>query len=498
MTRPASIGRYTVLGELGRGAMGVVYRAVDPALDRPVAIKVIAAQTSGLPVGSGELEARFLREARMAARISHPNVVTVYDAGREGDALYLVMELVDGESLSARLARQGFPPPAEALELVAQAAEALAAAHALGVVHRDVKPGNIMVTRLGRVKVADFGVAKAIGEETDLTRTGTVVGSPAYMAPEQVRGERVDGRADLFSLGVVTYELLLRRRPFPAETVTTLIYQILHQDPLADPDVLRTLGADTAAFLRACLAKVPGERIPDAGAFAAQARRLAGRLARADSVTTAPTAKIDSHPAARTAVPGRNRRVWYVAGAAAVGLAALAVAALLVHRTARAPQAPAVAALAPVPTATAVPTPAARVRSRTVARAAVRSASPPPRAVTGPGSATVAVAAAVPPVASRSTADPTRPPVVAIYYCQRGAEFNVSPAEAVVAVDGAVIGQADNGDHRREDRKYMFPRPGRHYVQLSAPGFRTTWIAIVVDLGAPDEIAEIDTILPAK
>ena len=159
MTLPASIGRYTITGELGRGAMGVVYRAMDPALERPIAIKVIAARTNLVPLSGEELEARFLREARVAARINHPGVVTVHDAGREGNSLYLVMELVEGESLSERLARRRFPSAPEALEVVAQAADALGAAHALGVVHRDVKPGNIMLTRGGRVKVADFGVA---------------------------------------------------------------------------------------------------------------------------------------------------------------------------------------------------------------------------------------------------------------------------------------------------------------------------------------------------
>ena len=215
MTLPATIGRYRVTGELGRGAMGVVYRGVDPSLDRPVAIKVIATRVGAVSASSEELEARFLREARVAARINHPGVVTVYDAGREGDSLYLVMELIEGESLAERLSRGDYPTQTEALGLVARVAEALASPHNLGIIHRDVKPANIMLTKDGGVKVADFGVAKAVGEETNLTRTGIVVGSPAYMAPEQVRGQELDGRTDLFSLGVVLYELLLRRKPFP-------------------------------------------------------------------------------------------------------------------------------------------------------------------------------------------------------------------------------------------------------------------------------------------
>ena len=279
MTVPTEIGRYKIVGELGRGAMGVVYRGVDPALDRHVAIKVISTHQSAGQVNTAEMEARFLREAKIAARINHPGIVTVYDAGRAGDSLYLVMELVEGESLAHRLARKEYPTVPESFTMAAQCAEALAAAHALGVVHRDVKPANIMLTKDGRVKVADFGVAKAIGEGTDLTRTGTVVGSPAYMAPEQVRGLSPDGRADLFSLGVVLYELLLHRKPFPADTITSLIYQILHEDPLVDTDAARSLGDRTSNFLRLCLAKDPQERVKDGNAFAAEARALAAQAA---------------------------------------------------------------------------------------------------------------------------------------------------------------------------------------------------------------------------
>jgi len=303
VTLPATIGRYRVTGELGRGAMGVVYRGVDPSLDRPVAIKVIATRMGATTVSSQELEARFLREARVAARINHPGVVTVYDAGREGDSLYLVMELIEGESLAERLARGNYPSLPEALTLVARVAEALGVAHDLGIIHRDVKPGNIMLTKDGGVKVADFGVAKAVGEETNLTRTGIVVGSPAYMAPEQVRGQELDGRADLFSLGVVLYELLLRRKPFPSETVTTLIYQILHEDPLADPEPSRLLPEAVCAFLRRCLAKNTPERIPDGQTMAAEARALAARITASAPVAMVGPTAVPPPPMATTGAP---------------------------------------------------------------------------------------------------------------------------------------------------------------------------------------------------
>jgi serine/threonine-protein kinase len=483
--------------------MGVVYRATDPALERPVAIKVIAARTGVVPLSGEELETRFLREARVAARINHPGVVTVHDAGREGNSLYLVMELVEGESLSDRLARRRFPSAPEALEIVAQVADALGAAHALGVVHRDVKPGNIMLTRGGRVKVADFGVAKAIGEQTDLTRTGTVIGSPAYMAPEQVRGQVLDGRADLFSLGVVLYELLLRRKPFPADTVTTLIYQILHDDPLADPQISRALGEEVAEFLRRCLSKSLDGRIPDAARFAAGARALAARMPVSSIEITGPTMRIPvappvaAPPPVQAPLPAQEKVAAKRSGSplgpimVAVGVMLFGLAAVIAVRhlgrrgTTGAGIEPGPSAAAPVvveaPTVSAgkvAPTPRPTFTPR-------RAAEPTPSSVH----------AALPPVLptavpqlrpAQPTPEPTVPAVVAIFYCQRGAEFNVSPEEAIVTVDGKEIGRAAG-------QTYVFSRPGRHYVKLVLPGFRTTWIEIVVDPAAKDEIADVDT-----
>jgi serine/threonine-protein kinase len=484
--------------------MGVVYRAVDPALERPVAIKVIAARPGAVPLSVEELEARFLREARVAARISHPGVVTVHDAGREGNSLYLVMELVDGESLSERLARRRFPSAPEALEIVAQVADALGAAHSLGVVHRDIKPSNIMMTQGGRVKVADFGVAKAMGEQTDLTRTGTVIGSPAYMAPEQVRGEVLDGRADLFSLGVVLYELLLRRKPFPADTVTTLIYQILHDDPLADPQISRALGGDAAAFLRRCLAKTVDARVPDAAAFAAEARALAARLPVSSVEITGPTMRIPVvSPAVLPAVgapppPARptGSRLGVVMIAAGVALFAVAAVLAVRHLTRRAPAGPGVDAGRPVHAAAASsvtkanegvePTPRPTVtRHRIVAPTRAPAVATPPAVVAPP-----------PVVLEPQERPPTVPPVIAVFYCQRGAEFNVSPEEAIVTVGGEEIGKADDWDGKGGGKTYVFARPGKHYVKLALPGFRTTWIEIIVAPTAEDEIADVDTKLP--
>ncbi|HEV8241400.1 MAG TPA: protein kinase [Thermoanaerobaculia bacterium] len=281
-----SFGRYRVVGEVGRGGMGVVYRAHDPELDREVAVKHIQLAPDASREVRDELEKRFRREAKAAARIHHPGVVAIHDVGTTDTGLYLVMELVDGESLGRRLERGVFPDRGAALEVAARAADALAAAHRAGVVHRDVKPANILISRDGRVLLTDFGVARSLDEISELTRTGMVVGSPAYMAPEQLRGGAVDGRADLFSLGVVLYEMLLRKRPFPAQSITTLLYQILHEDPLADPAISRELDLSTADVLRKLLAKEAGDRYPDAALAAAAMRELPIETANADEAVT--------------------------------------------------------------------------------------------------------------------------------------------------------------------------------------------------------------------
>jgi predicted Ser/Thr protein kinase len=493
VTGPERIGRYRVLAELGRGAMGVVYRGVDPALDRAVAIKVVAVQAGTDPASVSELEARFLREARFAARLSHPNVVTVYDAGKDEGVLFTVMELVDGESLADRIGRREFPTSAEALELVAQVADALHAAHALGVVHRDIKPGNIMITAAGQVKVADFGIAKAIGEDTGLTRSGTVVGSPAYMAPEQVRGEKLDGRADLFSLGVVLYELLVRRKPFPADTVTTLIYQILHEDPLASAELSRSLGSDVSGLLRRCLAKRLEERMPTAASFAAEARRLARAAVAGEGDATSPTGKIlvqaedeeppqagipdaaPAEPAAKTPPATRARPgSAFEPIAVALGIGLILVAGGLALRRCGGPS---------------------RAPAAPVAISAEPTSPPPPHRVdwvaptAAPAPATMPGAKELPTVVPQ----PTRPPIEAVFRCRRGAEFNVSPEEALVTVDGEAIGKADDWDNKGGGKTYFFTKPGRHLVELSLTGYATVWIEIRVEPGADDEIADIDT-----
>lgn len=489
MRPPEKLGRYQVMGEVGRGAMGVVYRGWDPQLERPVAIKAIL--TEAVTGGTKEeIVARFLREAKLAARIAHPGVVTVFDAGEEQDQLFLVMELVEGESLAARLRRGDFPTTEQALELAAQVAEALGAAHQSGIVHRDVKPANVLITRDGRVKVSDFGVAKAVGEATGLTLTGTAVGSPAYMSPEQVRGEQVDARSDLFSLGVMLYEMLLRRRPFPAETLTTLVYQILHEDPFADPQGFGQLSPDLVKLLKWCLAKDRSQRIPDAATFVSRARVLA-QAGLDRTVSTMPTVAIPpSAPtsAQESAAGAKGRwRAW----AWGVGVLALALAAGLLWRRRTGPTPAEVLLAGAVPT----PTPAAELTLPPEAPTPVPTwtPSPTPTVLAKPAPTPTPEPLVVPIAAPSPSPTPTpTPPIVMTYFGRHGAVFNVSPEEALVEVEGKVIGIADDWDGKGGGKVYEFSRPGTYYAKLSLRGYKTAWVAIVITPSAKEENADVD------
>ncbi|MGA8051219.1 MAG: serine/threonine-protein kinase [Burkholderiales bacterium] len=229
-----SIGRYKIVSELGRGAMGVVYKANDPLLERAVAIKTVnmALERDGIE----RYEARFYQEARAAGGLSHPNIVTIYDIGKSGEIAYMAMEFIEGVELRS-LIGEGRPLPVpQAVSIAVQVAEGLAYAHQRGIVHRDIKPPNIMIMSNGVVKITDFGIARMRASES-LTQTGMMLGSPKYMSPEQVLGKRADVRSDIFSLGIILYEMLAGTGPFGGENVTALMYQIVNLAPPA-PSVL--------------------------------------------------------------------------------------------------------------------------------------------------------------------------------------------------------------------------------------------------------------------
>jgi serine/threonine-protein kinase len=266
---PARIGRYAVRAVLGRGAMGVVYQAHDPEIDRLVAIKLVRAD---LLEGEERAEylARFRREAQAAGRCAHPNIVAVHDFALHEGNPFIAMEYVAGVSLAEALARGSVFAPAEAVAILRQVLRALAAAHAQGVVHRDIKPANILLREGGGVKVTDFGISRL--DTTQLTQDGAVIGTPSYMSPEQCRGEGTDAQSDLFSAGVVLFEMLAGRRPFPGRSYAEVAHRLLHMPPVDLPPGLPP--ALAAAVLRA-LVKRPDARFPSA---AAMERMLAAAL----------------------------------------------------------------------------------------------------------------------------------------------------------------------------------------------------------------------------
>jgi serine/threonine protein kinase len=277
-----AVGRYRIVKFLGAGAMGEVYLAEDPQIDRRLAIKTV--RLTGRPQEIEERKRRLLREARAAGRLLHPNVVTLFDAGEAEGLLYLAFELVEGTDLAARLEDGDRLSLRQVLRVVRQAADALDYAHSHEIVHRDIKPSNILLDRAGRVKLADFGIARMAGQSTELTMAGSVMGSPQYLSPEQIRGEELDGRSDLFSLGVVLYELLSGKRPFEGDTITTLVYQILHKEP---PPVseLRAVPPRLEELLRRMLAKDRDER-PTAGEAARELAAIEAELS--DETLSAP------------------------------------------------------------------------------------------------------------------------------------------------------------------------------------------------------------------
>ncbi|MHA7878332.1 MAG: serine/threonine-protein kinase [Saccharospirillum sp.] len=268
------IGRYRLLGELGRGAMGTVYKAVDPRIERSIALKVVNLDT--LPTETVEaVKQRFYREARAAGKLNHPNIVTVYDVGEEQDLAYIAMDLIEGISLQQRL---GQPPAVEVAEIcrwLAQAADALAYAHANGIIHRDIKPANLLLdTHSGRLKVSDFGVARMAGSEQ--TGTGIVLGSPTYMSPEQIRGEVLTAQTDIYSLGVTLYRALTGQLPFQGDTLPSLAYAILHDQARSpgqfNPDVSPAL----VRIVNRAMQKNPADRYATAGDMAQALRRRLG------------------------------------------------------------------------------------------------------------------------------------------------------------------------------------------------------------------------------
>ncbi len=250
-------GRYEVVRELGRGSMGIVYQGYDPVIGRTIAIKTML--TEGLTSQEfGEFKARFQREAQAAGVLSHPNIVNVFDYGEDSGILYLIMEYLEGKSLEKLVEGQNILPIETIIPMYDQVCSALDHAHQHGIVHRDIKPANIMVLANGLVKVTDFGIAKMVS--MGMTQTGRVLGTPNYMSPEQVKGRQVDGRSDIFSLGIILYDLVTGEMPFAGQNITTVIYKIINEDPIPPRELDASIHAGLSYVICKALAKNPDKR----------------------------------------------------------------------------------------------------------------------------------------------------------------------------------------------------------------------------------------------
>ena len=268
------LGRYKIRGELGRGAMGIVYEAEDPALDRIVALKTILLEDDA--EGRKEYHQRFFQEAKAAGKLTHPNIITVYDFGEEGDLAYTAMELLKGVELRARMLK-GEISTVEAVDIARQVADGLGYAHEHGVVHRDVKPSNIMILPRGRVKIMDFGIAR-VRVSDHKTSTGVVLGTPRYMSPEQVAGLPVDHRSDIFSVGIVLYEMLTHSSLFGGKDTPQILHNVSSVEPVPPSRVNREVPPMLDFIIARALKKDPAGRYQDAYELAADLRTCLAEL----------------------------------------------------------------------------------------------------------------------------------------------------------------------------------------------------------------------------
>ena len=291
MTLP-KLGRYEIQSEIGRGAMGVVYKATDPVLDRTVAIKTINLSLDQRE--RAEYEARFYQEAKAAGGLSHPNIVTVYDVGDSGDVAYMAMEFLDGSELHDLTGEGRRLPVGKAVEIAAQVSDGLGYAHERGVVHRDIKPANIMILHNGSAKITDFGIARMRYSEVK-TQTGMLLGSPRYMSPEVVVGKRADGRSDIFSLGIILYEMLTGAAPFLGESRSALMFQTINFVPPAPSTVDPAVPPMLDFIVAKMLAKKLDERYQDARELASDLRECLAQLRQT---------KIGARPDAPQQAPG--------------------------------------------------------------------------------------------------------------------------------------------------------------------------------------------------
>lgn len=285
---PDSVGSYRILQQLGQGGMGAVYKAVHTTLERPVAIKMLPPELADSP----EHVSRFLREARVVAGLRHPHIVTVYDAGEANGRYYIAMELIEGQSLAGYIEKQGLLKEAEALEFLAQSLQGLAAAHAEGLVHRDIKPDNLLLDRKGQIHIADFGLVMEVSSTSCLTMAGTVMGTPQYISPEQADGEKVDERTDLYSLGATFYRALVGQIPFQAPSVMSMLFKHKYERPVPPKKLRPELSESVNRLILWLMGKRREDRPPNAAAVL----QMIEAIRRGESIPLPPMTGTDTTP----------------------------------------------------------------------------------------------------------------------------------------------------------------------------------------------------------
>ena len=499
------LSRYRLERLLGEGSGGEVHLAHDLMFDRKVALKLIDLSSPKIK-NEAETRARFLREVRLTAKLSHPNIIVVYDFGDEGETLFLAMEYVSGGTLAQRIAPGSTPLPiSERILLAAEVAEAIAHAHEMGVLHRDLKPANILLTADGDAKVTDFGIAKLLVGDVDLTESGAMVGSPAYMSPEQMRGERADTRSDIFAIGVVLFDLLTGRRPFSADSITSLVLKVLNQPT---PNVFEfepDLPPEVGPILAKCLAKERDDRYETARQLAADLRALvpsvsdpaastsARRLRRVTNVGLSPALEADqpnpleptkstgeraaaqNAPTIRTEPPRRRGpRLASIALAASV-VAAVAISVL--YATRREPDAddesPQRARRRATPQATPAPT-VLPTPAPTPDSAPEPTAEPTPVLQLGRGTPV--------PATNITLGDGTViiPPRTSRIETGGKLALRIRPDQARVFLDGRLIGVASDWDGGATGSVLSFRNPGKRRIRLAHAGRRDLLIEVDV------------------
>ncbi len=490
MTEGDHIGRYQIVSELGRGAMGVVYKAKDTAIGRVVAIKSIRLSDLTDESERQRLRDRLFREAQSAGILSHPNIVTIYDFSEENGLAYIFMECVNGPTFDKLLEASEMPAKETLLSLLRQTAGALDYAHRKGIVHRDIKPANIMIHDGAMAKVTDFGVARIVSHQ--MTHAGTMMGTPNYMSPEQVEGQNVDGRADQFSLAVVAWEIFAGERPFASDYLPTLLYKIVREDPPPLDRANPTAGPQVEAVLRKALSKNPAERYDECTQFVDALIRACGNspgwtpitrgsaqsmptvmeaaAARPPAPFGSPTVPVSAARAGR-GNPLIRGLVWALVGIGIVGLAIISAQRFLMN----APVAATVAqTTTPLPTAGSAQAPTQIAKPSPAGDPAGAPVPEPARPKTSALHTAVAVAANPPPaqdIAPPPPAPRTETPTPARVAVTR----NTGPATVQIVTEpvGAHV-VIDGNPALACTSPCMQPLPpGRHTLRAEAAGYRT-------------------------